>query len=75
MNLSQQEKYSVNSQLKQLTENYLAKHSGLTLNALALRCGVPATTMRRLMQKNPTGEAKSELAPHAVLSLVSYLLK
>ncbi|MDD4974811.1 MAG: hypothetical protein PHY93_10700 [Bacteriovorax sp.] len=53
----------------------MAKHSGLTLNALAVRCGVPATTMRRLMQKCPAGEQRSELAPHSVLSLVSYLFK
>jgi hypothetical protein len=75
MNLSQNENYSVNSQLRQLTESYMARHSGLTLNALAVRCGVPATTMRRLMQKGSEGEQKSELAPHSVLSLVSYLLK
>lgn len=69
------ENSSVNSQLRQLTESYLAKHPGLTLNALATRCGVPATTMRRLMQKGVIGEQKNELAPHSVLSLVSYLLK
>ena len=75
MNLRIQENYSVNSQLRQLTESYMQKHSGLTLNALAGRCGVPATTMRRLMQKGSEGEQRSELAPHSVLSLVSYLLK
>lgn len=73
MNLSQLENSSVNSQLRQLTQVYLDKHPGLTLNALAGRCGVPATTMRRLM-KSSEGD-KSELAPHSVLSLVSYLLK
>lgn len=75
MNLRIQENYSINSQLRQLTESYMLKHSGLTLNALAGRCGVPATTMRRLMQKGSEGEQRSELAPHSVLSLVSYLLK
>jgi hypothetical protein len=63
----------VNTQLKQLTLLYLEKHPGLTLNALAGRSGVPATTMRRLMKS--TDSDKSELAPHTVLSLVSYLLK
>ena len=62
---------SLNLQLRQMTTDYLQKHSTLTLNALATRCGVPATTMRRLMQE----EQRSELAPHSVLALVSYLLK
>lgn len=62
---------SINQQLRQMTADYLAKHPTLTLNALAQRSGVPATTMRRLMQE----EQRSELAPHSVLALVSYLLK
>jgi hypothetical protein len=73
MNLSQQENShsgTVNDQLREMISAYLHTHPGLTLNALAGRSGVPATTMRRLMQQ--TG---SELAPHSVLSLVSYLLK
>ena len=62
---------SVNQELRAMTALYLEKHPGLTLNALAQRSGVPATTMRRLMQE----EGRSELAPHSVLALVSYLLK
>lgn len=62
---------SVNLQLRQMTAHYLEKHPGLSLNALAQRSGVAATTMRRLMQE----EQRSELAPHSVLALVSYLLK
>ncbi len=62
---------SVNLQLRSMTSEYLEKHSGLTLNALAQRSGVPATTMRRLMQE----DQRQELAPHSVLSLVSYLTK
>jgi hypothetical protein len=54
-----------------MTLDYLEKHPTLTLNALSQRCGVPATTMRRLMQD----ENRSDLAPHSVLALVSYLLK
>jgi transcriptional regulator with XRE-family HTH domain len=50
---------------------YLGKHPGLTLNALAGRSGVAATTLRRLMQEGH----RQELAPHTVLSLASYLLK
>lgn len=74
MNLSQNEYSGVNSQLRQLTRAYLDQYPGLTLNALSSRCGVPATTMRRLM-KGTAETDSSELAPHAVLSLISYLLK
>lgn len=63
--------HSLNQQLREMTAVYLQKHPTLTLNALAQRSGVPATTMRRLMQE----EQRSELAPHSVLALVSYLLK
>lgn len=62
---------SVNTQLRQMTLEYLEKHPGLSLNALAQRSGVAATTMRRLMQDTQ----RSELAPHTVLALTSYLLK
>lgn len=75
MNLVEVENYTVNAQLRNLTVAYMAKHPGLTLNALATRSGVPATTMRRLMQKGASSEKSAELAPHSVLSLVSYLLK
>jgi len=73
MNLSQTENshsQTVNDQLRDMTSAYLNTHPGLTLNALAGRSGVPATTMRRLMQNSG-----GELAPHSVLALVSYLLK
>ena len=62
---------SVNEQLRMMTADYLALHPNLSLNALATRSGVAATTMRRLMQADSMGE----LAPHSVLSLVSYLLR
>jgi hypothetical protein len=77
MNESQTESHhvsqfsSVNLQLRSMTSEYLNKHPGLTLNALAQRSGVAATTMRRLMQE----DQRSELAPHSVLALVSYLQK
>ena len=61
----------VNDQLRQLVQNHLAKHPHLTLNAIAERSGVPATTLRRLIQE----ENRSELAPHSVLSLSAYLYK
>lgn len=62
---------SLNDELRMMVNSYLDQHPHLSLNALAQRSGVPATSMRRLMQ----GENKSEMAPHSVLSLVSYLLK
>lgn len=62
---------SVNQQLRSMTEAFLNSHPTLTLNALAQRSGVAATTMRRLMQEGNNGE----IAPHIVLSLVSYLLR
>ncbi len=62
---------TVNQALREMTALYLEQHSSLSLNSLANRCGVPATTMRRLMQE----ENRSELAPHSVLALVSYIKK
>jgi uncharacterized protein YjgD (DUF1641 family) len=62
---------TLNLQLRKMTAEYLRKHPTLTLNALAQRSGIAATTLRRLMQE----EQRSELAPHSVLALVSYLLK
>ncbi len=71
MNATTQSYSNVNIQLKELVNHYLSTHSGLTLNALAVRSGIPATTLRRIMSE----ENRTELAPHSVLSLVSYLLK
>lgn len=72
MSLEKTKTYSsVNEQLREMTEEFLARHSSLTLNALAQRSGVAATTLRRLMQE----ESRSEIAPHSVLALVSYLLR
>jgi hypothetical protein len=71
MNVTPSSYSTVNHQLRELTHSYLAKHPGLTVNALAQRSGIAATTLRRLMQE----ENRSELAPHSVLALVSYILK
>lgn len=62
---------TVNSELGELIRAYLEKHPKLTINALAQRAGVPGTTLRRLIHD----ENKSEVAPHTVLQLVSYLYK
>ena len=71
LSLNQPVFVSVNDQLRQLVQNHLDKHTHLTLNAVAERSGVPATTLRRLIQD----ENRSELAPHSVLSLASFLYK
>lgn len=62
---------SINHQLRNMVAEYLHRHPGLTLNALATRSGVAATTLRRLMQE----ESKNELAPHSVLNLISYIFR
>lgn len=57
--------------LQNLVAAYLAKNPSLTINALASRCNVPVTTLRRLT----SGQQKNEIAPHSVLNLVSYILR
>lgn len=71
MSLELQNYSSVNEQLRDMTNEFLNRHPSLTVNALAQRSGVAATTLRRLLQD----ESRSEIAPHSVLSLVSYLLR
>jgi hypothetical protein len=62
---------SVNEQLREMITSFLSRHPALTVNALAGRSGVAPTTLRRLIQD----ESRSEVAPHSVLALVSYLLR
>jgi hypothetical protein len=62
---------TVNEQLREMTTMFLNSHSSLTINALAQRSGVAPTTLRRLLQD----DSRNEIAPHTVLSLVSYLLR
>ncbi len=57
--------------LQTMISAHLERHPQLTLNALAARSSVPVTTLRRLA----AGLQKSEMAPHSVLNLVSYLLR
>lgn len=57
--------------LQNLVASYLARNPSLTINALASRCNVPVTTLRRLT----SGQQKNEIAPHSVLNLVSYILR
>jgi hypothetical protein len=58
-------------ELRKLVEQYLSHHPRLNLQTLASRSQVPVTTLRRLIQD----EKKSEVAPHIVLNLCSYILK
>jgi hypothetical protein len=62
---------NVNDQLREMVRGFLNNHPSLTLNAFAQRSGVAPTTLRRLMQD----ESRSEIAPHSVLALVSYVLR
>lgn len=59
------------SQLTELINTYLGKYPQVSLNALATRSNIPVSTLRRIS----LGQQKSEIAPHTVLNLTSYLLK
>jgi hypothetical protein len=59
------------SQLHQLINSYLEKYSQVSLNALASRSNIPVSTLRRIS----LGQQKSDIAPHTVLNLTSYLFK
>lgn len=59
------------SQLHQLINSYLEKFPQVSLNALATRSNIPVSTLRRIS----LGQQKSDIAPHTVLNLTSYLLK
>ena len=54
-------------QLKGMLESYLDRYPHMSLNALALKSGVGATTLRRLKNQ----DIKGDPAPHTVLALVS----
>lgn len=59
------------TQLHQLINAYLEKYPQVSLNALAQRSNIPVSTLRRIS----LGQQKSDIAPHTVLNLTSYLLK
>lgn len=65
------EKDDLISQLHQLINNYLEKYPQVSLNALASRSNIPVSTLRRIS----LGQQKSDIAPHTVLNLTSFLLK
>lgn len=58
---------SVCFQLKEVVDGYFDNHPHMSINALALKSGVGATTLRRLIG----GNIKNDPAPHTVLNIVS----
>jgi hypothetical protein len=62
---------TLNQQLKNIVHNYFEKYPHMSINGLAQKSGVGATTLRRLV--NSTG--KGEPTPHVVLGLVSATAK
>ncbi|MEI8347322.1 MAG: hypothetical protein WCG27_07640 [Pseudomonadota bacterium] len=58
-------------QLKEMLENHFERYPHVGLNALAMRSGVGATTLRRIMNCSLKGDP----APHTVLNIVSCLYK
>ncbi len=58
-------------QLKDMMEKHLEKFPNVSINALALRSGVGATTLRRILNLSIKGDP----SPHTVLSLVSVVYK
>lgn len=62
---------SLCEQLKGIIARHLEKHSNVSINGLAKKTGVGATTIRRILNLT----IKNEPAPHTVLSLVSTIYK
>lgn len=62
---------TVTEQLQNVVCNYLDNHPNISINALAKRSGVAATTIRRIVKQ----ETKKSIAPHTVLNLVSSISK
>lgn len=58
-------------QLKDMMEKHLEKFPNVSINALASRSGVGATTIRRILSLSIKGDP----SPHTVLSLVSVVYK
>ncbi|MCF8058985.1 MAG: hypothetical protein K9K67_06800 [Bacteriovoracaceae bacterium] len=58
---------SLTTQLKELVENYFLQNPHMSMNALANKSGVGATTLRRIRNDSIKGDP----APHTVLGIVS----
>jgi hypothetical protein len=62
---------TLTGQLKDLVENYFEQNPHMSMNALAMKSGVGATTLRRIRSSSIKGDP----APHTVLGLVSSISK
>ena len=62
---------SINLQLQKLIQDYLGQHKNMTVNGLALKCGVPEATLRRMVQ------VKTKTVPSTanIVSVLTYILK
>ncbi len=58
-------------QLKDIVESYFEKHPNVSINGLAMRSGVGASTLRRLLSSSIKGDP----APHTVLNILSTVTK
>ena len=65
------EKISINDQLRDLIKTYFNQHPRVSINGLAKRVGVGATTIRRILQSS----IKEGPAPHTILNIVSAIYK
>lgn len=62
---------TLTEQLKDIVESYFAKHPNVSINGLAMKSGVGASTLRRLL----SGSIKGDPAPHTVLNILSTVTK
>lgn len=58
---------TLTNQLKDVVENYFVKFPHMSVNSLAMKSGVGATTLRRIMNASIKGDP----APHTVLNIAS----
>jgi hypothetical protein len=58
-------------QLKDIVESYFMKHPNVSINGLAMRSGVGASTLRRILNDSIKGDP----APHTVLNILSSVAK
>lgn len=62
---------SVNLQLQKIIQDYLGQYKNITVNGLAIKCGVPEATLRRMVQ------VKTKTVPSTanIVSVLTYILK
>lgn len=58
---------TLRDQLKEIVDDYFVRFPHMSVNGLALKSGVPATTLRRIVNSSIKGDP----APHTALNLVS----